>query len=55
MLPNRDRSVLMGYPNVVVTPHMAFYTEEDVEHMVSSNVEALLAFDAGAPTPFEVK
>ncbi len=55
VLPNRDRSVLMAFPNVIVTPHMAFYTEEAVDHMVSSNVEALLAFDGGEDSPFEVK
>lgn len=53
-LPNRDRAALMALPNVVVTPHMAFYTAEDVEGMVRSNVEALLAFAAGGQTPYEV-
>lgn len=55
VLPNRDRAALMALPNVVVTPHMAFYTAEDVEGMVRSNVEALLAFAAGADTPYEVR
>lgn len=55
VLPNRDRAALMALPNVVVTPHMAFYTAEDVEGMVRSNVEALLAFAARADTPYEVR
>ena len=55
VLAGRDRAALMALPNVVVTPHMAFYTAEDVEGMVRSNVEALLAFAAGADTPFEVR
>lgn len=55
VLPNRDRAALMALPNVIVTPHMAFYTAESVEGMVRSNVEALLAFAAGAETPYEVR
>ena len=54
VLPNYDRAVLMSFPNVIVTSHMAFYTDEDVEHMVASNVEALLAFDRGEKTKYEV-
>ncbi len=53
-LPNRNRAILMSYPNVIVSPHMAFYTAEDVEHMVRSTVSANLAFDAGEPSEFEV-
>ena len=54
-LPNRDRAALMALPNVIVTPHMAFYTAEDVEDMVRSNVEALIAFADGGQTPHEVR
>ena len=55
VLPNRDRAALMALPNAIVTPHMAFYTAEDVEGMVRSNVEALLAVAAGGDTPYEVR
>ena len=55
ILPNRDRAVLMALPNVIVSPHMAFYTAEDVEHMVRSTTEALLAFGRGEGSPFEVR
>lgn len=54
ILPNRDRAILEALPNVIVTPHMAFYTETDVRHMVESNVEALLAFDRGESSKLEV-
>ena len=53
-LPNRDRAALMAFPNVIVSPHMAFYTDEDVADMVRSNVEALMAFASGGETPYEV-
>lgn len=55
VLPNRDRAVLSALPNVIVTPHMAFYTAEDVENMVRSSTSALLAFSRGEDTPFEVR
>lgn len=54
-LDNRERAVLMALPNAIVSPHMAFYTAEDVEHMVRSNVEALLAFSRSEDSPFEVR
>ena len=54
-LPNRDRAVLSAFPNVIVSPHMAFYTAEDVEGMVRSNVEALVAFARGEDSPNEVR
>ena len=55
VLANRERAILMALPNVVVSPHMAFYTAEDVEQMVRTNVEALLAFTSGEGTPYEVR
>lgn len=55
VLSNRDRAILMALPNVVVSPHMAFYTEEDVAGMVRSTCEALLAFSRSEASPYEVK
>lgn len=55
VLPNRDRSVLMAFPNVVVSPHMAFYTAEDVRAMIFNSASALLAFSREEDTPFEVR
>ena len=54
-LPNRDRAALMALPNVVVTPHMAFYTQVDVQQMVATSCSALLAFSRGEDTPYEVR
>ena len=54
LLADHDRAVLSSFPNVIVSPHMAFYTAVDVREMVRSNVEALLAFVEGEQTPFEV-
>ena len=55
MLPNHDRAILGSFPNVIVSPHMAFYTEEDVEDMIRTSCEALLSFDAGEDSPYEVR
>lgn len=54
VLPNRDRAILQTFPNVIVSPHMAFYTEEDVRSMIENAMSALVAFEKGEPTPFEV-
>lgn len=54
ILPNQDRALLMAYPNVIVSPHMAFYTEEDVEGMVRSTTYALQAFLDNQTSTYEV-
>lgn len=54
ILPHRDKAILSTFPNVIVTPHMAFYTREDVKNMISSSVGALVAFSRGEKTPYEV-
>ena len=40
---------------VIVSPHLAFYTSVDVEGMVRTSTEALLAFARGEDTPYEVR
>ncbi len=55
ILPNRDRAILSAFPNVLVSPHMAFYTQEDVKHMVQTTSSALVAFANGQETPYEVR
>ena len=54
ILGNRHRSILSGFPNVILSPHMAFYTEEAVEDMVRNAVYGLLCFDKGEENPFAV-
>ncbi len=40
ILTNKDFSILNGYPNVMVLPHMGFYTESAVRDMVVNSVIA---------------
>lgn len=54
VIKNSDLALLRTFPNVIVTPHMAFYTESSVSNMVKSAFEAAAAFAAGQPSPHEV-
>ncbi len=44
ILTNKDFSILNGYPNVIVLPHMAFYTEPAVRDMVVNSTVAAKGF-----------
>jgi D-lactate dehydrogenase len=55
VLSNHGRAILSSLPNVIVSPHVAFYTAEDVEGMVRSTTSALLAFSRGEDSPYEVR
>ena len=54
VLQNRELAMLRSFPNVIVSPHTAFYTDEDVASMVEGAFEALHCFAAGIPTDHEV-
>ena len=55
VLANRDMALLRSFPNVILSPHTAFYTEQAVSHMVGSCFEAAQAFDRGEESAHEVK
>ncbi len=54
VLGNRERSLLKGYSNVLLLPHMAFYTDQAISDMVGNSMRALAAFAKGEDSPFEV-
>ena len=54
ILDNKERALLLACPNVMVSPHMAFYTERSVRDMVENAVKGLLACEADGENPFEV-
>ncbi|SCX94426.1 D-lactate dehydrogenase [Lachnospiraceae bacterium XBB2008] len=54
LLDNPERAVLISFPNVYLTPHMAFYTERTIHDMIHNAVIGLLNFEKGAENPFAV-
>jgi lactate dehydrogenase-like 2-hydroxyacid dehydrogenase len=54
-LKTRDLALLDSYPNVLVTPHTAFYTDQAVRDMVENSLRSCLAFLRGEDNPWEVK
>jgi lactate dehydrogenase-like 2-hydroxyacid dehydrogenase len=55
VIGNHELAILTAYPNVILTPHTAFYTDEAVSNMVENSLLSLLSFEAGGESPFEVK
>jgi len=54
VLHNRDLAILKSYPNVIVTPHMAFYTNQDVQDMVYASLKSCLLEAEGKENPWRV-
>ena len=55
ILSNRELSVLRGFPNVTVSHHMAFYTDDCVETVVRDSLLGCKCFVEGRENPWEVK
>ncbi|MCH3972415.1 MAG: D-isomer specific 2-hydroxyacid dehydrogenase family protein [Oscillospiraceae bacterium] len=53
-LKNRDLALLKSFPNVIVTPHTAFYTDQAVSDMVENSVKSCIAFEKGEKNPWQV-
>ena len=54
VIPNPELAALRSMPNVILTDHTAFYTEEDVESMVQGVLESAQALVNGRPTRHDV-
>lgn len=54
-MTNHELAILESFPNVVVTPHIAFYTAEAVEHMVKNSIAGCMYALNGDKNPFEIK
>lgn len=54
-IANPEMALLRSFPNVIMSPHTAFYTTDAVEYMVRGCFENYAAFASGAEPPHEVK
>lgn len=54
ILRNRDMAYLRQFPNVILTPHMAFYTQLSMDSMMQISMENLLEFNATGRAKNEV-
>ncbi len=54
VIDNPELSILRGCPNVILSPHTAFYTDEDVESMVQGSFESVDCFAKGKETFHDV-
>jgi D-lactate dehydrogenase len=54
VLTNRNMAILKSYPNVILTPHTAFYTDQAVSDMVENSLRSCLLFQKGEQNPWEV-
>ena len=54
-LDNRELAILRSFPNVIVTPHTAFYTDEAISDMIENAILGCCLFAEGKENPFAVK
>lgn len=54
ILNNRELAILRGFPNVTVSHHMAFYTDNCVETVVRDSLLSCKLFVEGQENPWEV-
>ena len=52
ILSNRELAVLRGFPNVTVSHHMAFYTDECVNTVVRDSLMGCKCFVEGKENPW---
>ena len=54
VIDNDEIIMLQGFPNVIITPHTAFYTNTTVSNMVEKVFESLKLFSEDVKNPYEV-
>lgn len=54
ILTNRQLLLLRSFPNVTVSHHMAFYTDNEVKTVIRDSLDGCVRFSKGEPNPWEV-
>jgi len=54
VLQNRAFSVLQSYPNVLLTPHIAFHTDQAVKDMVENSIKSCILFSKKAQNQWQI-
>ena len=54
VISNREISILRSFPNVILSPHTAFYTDEAVANEVESAFRGMAAYRDGTSNPYTV-
>ena len=54
-LDNDNMAILKSFPNVILSPHMAFYTEQAVSDMVENSIKGIIGFECGEDNRLAVK
>jgi D-lactate dehydrogenase len=54
IIANRELAILRSFPNVIITPHTAFYTDQAVSDMVENCLKNCAAYYKGEKILFEV-
>ena len=52
LLPQREMAILNAMPNVLMLPHMAYYTDQAVEDMVRNSLDGACRYLAGEDDPW---
>ena len=54
ILCNKHLAILNSFPNIIVTPHTAFYTNQAVSDMVENSIKSCILFDEDKDNPWIV-
>lgn len=52
LIPQREMAILNAMPNVLMLPHMAYYTDQAVEDMVRNSLDGACRYLAGEDDPW---